>query len=201
MTIDIKKRGRRGGRGNFATREQQALAVQAYIRGDSWGEIGEALGCSGVRAEVIVKEALRDKAISADPAEIERARLIYIARLELVAAALLPRAIGDRNPMTGEPVAPDTRAAKELLPYLDRIAAARGVTGAPKQVNVDVTVHVPSEVDRARAAILADLERQRSQAITIEGELTRAGTAIGELTGVDSRNDRPAPPPVIGEAA
>lgn len=194
--------GRRGNQGENADHRRRRLradavaelerrALEFFVEGKTYAEIGYELTVSYTTAWTYVNRGLKRRA-DADSEIAEKARALLQLQIEALMGAWMPLALGGGTTRSGDTVAPDPRAADIMDKYIRRYAEITGAL-APVQVQGEVTVR-PQNAEEATAAIMARLAQLSAKEGVIEGHLVAAGHTRQELTTGERRDDAPPPP-------
>jgi len=184
---NARERRRRTRAKNAVLRESEALAL--FAGGDSYEEIAAKMKVSRSTAWECVRRGLARRA-ETEADTVKEARALYVARLELMLGAWLPRALGKGLDADLQPMPPNEPAAKVVLATLDRYADVMGIK-APTKLDVDLHDSRPQDADALTSSILDVLRRTADKERVIEGHLAEAGTTLDRAGGGD---DRQAPP-------
>lgn len=184
---NARERRRRMRAENAVLRESEALGL--FAGGMSYDEIAAQMRVSRSTAWECVRRGLARRA-ETEGDTVKEARALYVARLELLLSAWLPRALGKGIDADLQPMPPNEPAAKVVLATLDRYADVMGIK-APTLLDLNVHDKRPDDAEALTASILAVLQRTAAKELVIEGHLAEAGTDLARATNGD---DRQAPP-------
>lgn len=163
-------------------------ALQHIAGGLTYAEIAAELHVAVSTAYRLVHRGLERRAATEGPA-VEVARALYLARIELLFGAWMPRAIGKGLDANLQPTPPNPDAAKIVLGLLDRYADVTGVR-APVQLDLGDAEMTPAA---AILAVMESLDRVVDKQRVIAGELATAGTDLHRAAHGDDK----VPPPTI----
>lgn len=197
----------------LAAEERERRALELYIKGKKFADIGDALDVTEGAAWKIVHRGLARRAEQEGPT-VEAARVLYTARIEHVMSALMPLADGSArdktDPVTGEVTERgwgNVRAAEILLRYLERWGEVNGVRAAipkgdgpdsPDNPELATGPMSPQQAAIQVNVVLQQLATVREKAKTIEAVRSAAGLIID---GDFDADDKPPPPPGLEIAA
>lgn len=190
----------------LAAQERERQALELYVKGKTYHDIGDVLDVTEGAAYKIVHRALVRRAAEEGPT-VDAARVVYTARLEHLMSKWMPYADGtardslDEDTGRNRPGPPDARVGELVLKALDKWAAVNGVRAAvPSGDIADSGLPSPDEATVKINIVLAQLTTMREKATVIEGSLAAAGATIdGRAEGADV--ERTPPPPLEIEAA
>lgn len=181
---------------------REAFFVRLYASGERMADIAEKMRAEFGSCSLAHLYEMRDRALARlaeqlDAQTREQARALYVYRMEMVAAALVPRALGTAfDPETmAESTQPDVRAAELLVRVWEKVAEATGGKERERRPAVNLNVfNLPDNPDQAREAILAGLAAEAQKLRTVEGHLVAAGSTLHALTEGEEPDDRmPSP--------
>lgn len=163
-------------------------------------ELHEVFGTS-VKSESNVWEMVR-RALdrhAVDLPTVDQARVRYLLHLDELLSTWLPLSLAGRQDNDGNQLPPSDKAAEITLKVLDRIGAATGAITPPRSgdTNLTVNVVVPPDAESKRMAIIADLQREATKMLTVEGHLADAGTSLAARQGGERDTGLIPPPPQI----
>jgi hypothetical protein len=178
---------------------REEMLLRLFARGLTMGQIADEMAdeygsCSVSHLYEMLPRALARLAERLDEQTVGQARALYVMRLETMLSAWMPAALGGRLDDNGVALPPDARIAELALKAADRIAEVTGGRERPKRGDINVNITLPPDVDSARAAIMAELLKERSKHEAIEGQLATVGTDLGQLTGGTPEHDEMPPP-------
>lgn len=193
------KVGQRNALRRKAAQARQARVLELVVAGWTLAQMAGELGVTASTISRDIDAVLLRRAEESNPA-LQQARQIYVERVEAMIKAWWPLATGtwtyeDADGREQTPP-PDPRAADVLIKLLDRYGGIAGKIESPDKItnNVAVFVGTPDQKEGAVAEIISRLAAVSAKDRVIEGQLSGAGTTLGQQTG-DEEDDRPAPPP------
>lgn len=179
----------------LAAQERERIALEEYVKGKKYREIGMRLDVTEGAAHKIVHRALARRAEEEGPT-VDAARVLYTARLEHLMSQWMPYADGTytADPDDDSPVRPDARVGELVLKALDKWAAVMGVRAAVPAGNGEPGGLGPDEAAVQINIVLAQLATVREKARVVEGAFTATGARDAARLGAD--DSKPAPPPL-----
>lgn len=196
MTRPVDKDKARSVLRRLAAEERERIALELYVKGKTFREIGMAVDRAEETARRIVHRGLARRAQEEGPT-VEAARVLYTARLEHLIGAWMPLADGswmaDNRDPDDPPARPDARAADITIKLMEKWAEVTGALAprpAPEDEQSGTTL--PESVDKARQQILLALVSIRDKQTVVEQAMSSVGATI-EGTIVE---DTPGPPPI-----
>lgn len=180
-------------------RERERVVLEDWLLGVPVAETCIKLGLKSPASITRTRQRALERRAADEGPMVEAAKQLYLGRLELLAAAWLPLALGRYKPDPDlDALPPDPRAAEVLLKILDRIAgaSAKGLAPDPKSGDINIFLGNSEQRDNAIETILNGLAGVASKMHDVEGELVGANTSLAQLTGRAAHDDQPAPPPV-----
>jgi DNA-binding CsgD family transcriptional regulator len=181
-----------------AVAERERMALEMFVQGKTYAEIGSRLDVSYSTAHRYVHYGLERRA--AQDGEIAgKARAFLQMQIEALMGVWMPRALGTVGSLDGEQnTPPDPRAAEIMHRYIRQYAEITGAL-APIRVEGDMQVTRPLDEEEATAAILGALARMGAKSQVIEGHLADVGHTTHELTTGEHADA--LPPPIQEKAA
>lgn len=189
-----------------ARRIREDHALRLYASGMTYAEItldlAEKFGTSRLSTSNtvdMVARAFERHAVKAEDVEHARTRISIV--LEEMLRVWVPLAVGQGLDADMNPRSPNDKAADVVFKAIDRYAQVTGAVKPPeKQTNISVNVSVPVDAQSKAKAALDELLREAEKLVTIEGELSNAGTSL-EATrgGITTRELLPPPIPKEGQ--